>query len=147
VWSDTLLALERAHLFRLALWGGGSVLAGTLLLALLALRARRGAGGSPLVHHFAIQTAAWGAIDLGLVAFAGRGLALRDQTGAAELERFLWLNLGLDVGYVGVGVTLAVAAWSLGRRLGGVGAGLGVVTQGLALFVLDLVFVNQMVTG
>ena len=116
MWSDTLLALERAHLFRLALWGGGSVLAGTLLLALLALRARRGAGGSPLVHHFAIQTAAWGAIDLGLVAFAGRGLALRDQTGAAELERFLWLNLGLDVGYVGVGVTLAVAAWSLGRR-------------------------------
>jgi hypothetical protein len=147
VWSDTLLALERAHLLRVALWGGASVFAGTLLLALLALRTGRGAGASPLVRHFAIQTAAWGAIDLALIAAAWRGLALRDQSGAAELARIVWLNLGLDVGYVGVGVTLALAAWTLGRRLGGVGAGLGVVTQGLALFVLDLVFANQIVVG
>jgi hypothetical protein len=38
MWADTLLVLERGHLLRLALWGGGSVLAGTLLLALLAIR-------------------------------------------------------------------------------------------------------------
>ncbi len=145
MWSDTLLALERAHLLRVALWGGGSVLAGTLLLAFLALRAR--GAGSPLVRHFAIQTAAWGAIDLALVALAWRGLALRDHTAATQLDRVLWLNLGLDVGYVGVGITLALAAWTLGRRLGGVGAGLGVVTQGLALFLLDLVFVRQMMVG
>ena len=145
MWSDTLLALERAHLLRVAVWGGGSVLAGSLLLALLTMRA--GPGGSPLVRHFAIQTAAWGAIDLALVAFAWPRLALRDHTAATELDRFLWLNLGLDVGYVGVGITLAIAAWTLGRRLGGVGAGLGVVTQGLALFLLDLVFVRQMVIG
>jgi hypothetical protein len=140
VWSDTLLALERAHLLRLALWGGGSVLAGSLLLALLAVRG----GPSPLVRHFAIQTAAWGAVDLAIVAWAWGRLALRDHAAAAALERFLWLNLGLDVGYVAVGVTLALAAWTLGRRLGGVGAGLGVATQGLALFVLDLIFVRQL---
>ena len=141
MWSDTLLALERAHLLRVALWGGGSVLAGSLLLALLAIRGRLAA--SALVKHFAIQTAAWGAVSLALVAAAWRGLALRDHAGATQLERVLWLNIGLDAGYVGVGATLAVAAWLLGRRLGGVGAGLGIVTQGLALLVLDLVVANQ----
>ena len=141
MWSDTLLALERAHLLRVALWGGGSVLAGSLLLALLAVRGRLGA--SPLVRHFAIQTAAWGAVDLALIALAWRGLALRDHAGATQLERVLWLNIGLDAGYVGVGATLALTAWLLGRRMGGVGAGLGIVTQGLALFVLDLLVARQ----
>ena len=142
MWSDTLLALERAHLLRVALWGGGSVLAGSLLLALLAVRGRLAA--SALVKHFAIQTAAGGAVDLALIAVAWRGLALRDHAGASQLERVLWLNIGLDAGYVGVGATLALTAWILGRRLGGVGAGLAIVTQGLALFVLDLVLVRQL---
>ena len=136
MWSDTLYALERAHLLRVALWGGGSVLAGSLLLALLAVRGRLGI--SPLVKHFAIQTAAWGAVDLALIALAWRGLALRDHAGATQLERVLWLNIGLDAGYVGVGATLALTAWLLGRRMGGVGAGLGVIVQGAALFVLDV---------
>ncbi len=142
MWSDTLLTLERAHLLRVALWGGGSVLAGSLLLALLAVRGRLAA--SALVKHFAIQTAAWGAVDLALVAVAWRSLALRDHAGAAQLERVLWLNIGLDAGYVGVGATLALTAWLLGRRLGGVGAGLAIVTQGLALFVLDLIVASQL---
>ena len=77
------------------------------------------------------------AVDLAIVWWARQGLALRDYDGALALERFLWLNVGLDVGYVGVGVTLAWAGWVLGRRLGAVGAGLGVVTQGLALLVLE----------
>ncbi|GLC24479.1 DUF6992 family protein [Roseisolibacter agri] len=141
MWSDTLLALERAHLLRVALWSGGSILAGSLLLALLAVRGRLAA--SALVKHFAIQTAAWGAVSLALVAAAWRGLALRDHAGATQLERVLWLNIGLDAGYVGVGATLAVTAWLLGRRLGGVGAGLGIVTQGLALLVLDLIAASQ----
>lgn len=145
MWSDTLLALERAHLLRLALWGGASVLVGSLVLALLVLLAARGrAAASPLPRHFAVQTAAWGAIDLAIVAWAWPRLALRDHAGALDLDRFLWLNLGLDAGYVGVGLTLAASAWVLGRRLGGVGAGLGIVLQGLALFALDLVFVRQL---
>jgi hypothetical protein len=138
MWSDTLYALERAHLLRVAVWGGASVLVGTALVALLA--ARR--SGSPLVKHFAIQLLAWGAIDLALVAWAWRGLALRDLAGATKLDRLLWLNVGLDAGYVAVGVTLAACAWTLGRRLGGVGAGLGVIVQGAALFVLDVYAVS-----
>ncbi len=139
MWADALLALERTHLLRLALWGGGSVLAGTLVFLLLALRRQR----SPLLQHFAIQTAAWGAVDLAICTWAWRGLALRDFDGATSLVNFLWLNVGLDAGYVGVGVTLAIAAWRLGRRLGGVGAGLGVIVQGLALALLDLVLIAE----
>lgn len=66
MWADTLLALERGHLLRLALWGGGSVLAGSALLAWLALAHRV----APLVRHFAIQCAAWGLVDLAIVAWA-----------------------------------------------------------------------------
>jgi hypothetical protein len=141
MFADTLLALARAHLLRLGAWAIGSLLAGTLLLALVALR--RAAGPQPLVRHFGFQTAAWGAVDLAIVLWAWRGLAPRDYAGATGLDRFLWLNLGLDVGYVAVGVTLAIAGWTLGRRLGAVGAGLGVVVQGIALFLLDLLLVRQ----
>jgi hypothetical protein len=136
VFADTFLALERAHLLRLAAWGAACLLLGTALGA--ALAARRVA--SPLLKHFAIQTAAWGAVDLAFAAWGWRGLRLRDHDAAASLERFLWLNLGLDVGYVAVGVTLALTAWLLGRRLAPVGAGLGVVVQGGALLLLDAVF-------
>jgi hypothetical protein len=140
VWADTLLAFERAHLDRLLVWGGASVAVGVLLLT--ALAARR--VDSPLLRHFGIQTAAWGAIDVALALWAARGLTLRDHAAATALDRFLWLNLGLDVGYVGVGATLAVAGWALGRRLGAVGAGLAVITQGAALFLLDLIVVQQL---
>lgn len=63
-----------------------------------------------------------------------------DLQDAAQLDRFLWLNVGLDAGYVGIGATLAIAAWVLGRRWGGVGAGVAIVIQGLALLVLDARF-------
>jgi hypothetical protein len=37
---------------------------------------------------------------------------------------------------------LAIAAWVLSRRLGGVGAGTAIAIQGLALLVLDMQFAN-----
>jgi hypothetical protein len=48
------------------------------------------------------------------------------------------LNTGLDLGYAAVGLTLALTAWRWGQRPGGIGAGLGVVVQGIALALLDL---------
>lgn len=136
MWSDTLLLAERAHLSRILLWGGASVVAGSLVLALLVIRRVR----SPLLLHFAIQTAAWGTIDLCIAVLARRGLTERDISGATRLDRFIWFNNGLDVGYVAVGLTLAIVGWHLGRRLGLVGAGIGIIVQGLALLVLDLRF-------
>lgn len=140
MWADTVLAAEEAHLLRLAAWAALSVLVGTGLLVVLVRRA----APSALLRHFAIQTALWGAVDLVIVWAARAGLHLRDLAAARSLERFLWFNCGLDVGYVAVGVTLAVAGWQLGRRLGAVGAGIGVVVQGLALLVLDLVLAGQL---
>ena len=136
MWADTLLAAERAHLLRHAAWGIASVLTGTALLVMVRIRPR----ASPLLLHFAVQTAGWGAIDLLLVGIARGTLVMRDLSAARALERFLWLNTGLDVGYIAVGVTIAMAGWVMGHRLGAVGAGMGIVVQGLALFALDLNF-------
>lgn len=137
MWSDTLLLAERAHLVRLLMWGAASVVLGSAIFALLAARRV----SSALLANFAIQTAAWGAIGLALAAHAWRGLAPRDVTGAASLDRLLWLNTGLDVGYVAVGLTLVATGWTLGRRLALVGAGLGVIVQGAALLLLDARFI------
>jgi hypothetical protein len=134
MWADTLLSIERGHLQRLLLWAAISMVAGTAMLAWLAARRER----APLVRHFAIQTAAWGAVNAGIVAWAWRGLVIRDYAGAQRLLNIIWLNTGLDVGYAAVGATMAIVAWKLGPRQGLIGAGLGIIVQGLALALLDL---------
>lgn len=139
MWADTLLSLERSHVARLLAWGGGSVLAGSALLAWL----YTGRRSSALLEHFGIQTAAWGAVELVFGAAAKASLVTRDLAAATRLDRFLWLNIGLDAGYALVGVTLAAAGWTLGRRLGLVGAGIAVVIQGIALALLDLLLASQ----
>lgn len=139
MWADTLQAAEGAHVARLLAWGGGSLLIGSALLAWLYAGRRR----SKLLEHFGIQTAAWGAAILAVGAMARAALAPRDLASATRLDRLLWLNLGLDAGYVLVGVTLALLGWRLGRRLGLVGAGFAVVIQGMALALLHLSFAAQ----
>ncbi len=139
MWADTLLSAERAHLFRLALWGGASLLIGTVLVATLRVGRQR----SALLEHFGAQTAAWGAVELGIALLRHRSLSLRDLASATRLDRVLWLNIGLDVGFVLVGFTLAALGWRAARRLGLVGAGIGVILQGTALVLLDLVLAGQ----
>ena len=139
MWADTLLAAERAHLLRLALWGAASLLIGTALVAAL----RLGRPRSPLLKHFGIQTGAWGAVELGVALLLLRWLALRDLSGATRLDRRVWMNIGLDLGYVLVGITLVVIGWRAVRRFGLVGAGMAIVLQGAALAVLDLLLAGQ----
>lgn len=133
MWADALFELERGHLLRLQWWAGASIAIGVLLLAFLAWRREH----APLLRHFAIQTLLWGAINMALALYAVRDLGLRDYPGAQQLVNFLWLNIGLSVGYVLVGVTLALTCWRLGPRMAGVGAGVGIMVQGCALFALD----------
>ena len=139
MFADTLLDLERNHLLRLLFWAGLSVVAGTIVVVMLAARRAR----SPLLQHFAIQMIAWGIVFGAIAAVGWQGLHLRDVGGAARLERMTWLNIGLDIGYVGVGLALAVTAFmarALGKRMSVIGAGAGVVVQGLALLLIDLQF-------
>jgi hypothetical protein len=139
MWADTLLAAEHAHIVRLLLWGAGSATAGTALLAWLHAGRRR----SALLEHFGLQTAAWGAAELAVATVARLSMRPRDLASATRLDRLLWLELGLDGGYVLVGLTLLVSGWWLGRRLGMVGAGLAVVVQGVALALLHLLLAGQ----
>jgi hypothetical protein len=89
------------------------------------------------------MSAAWGAFALVVGTLLLSQLGMRDVAGATRLDRLLWLNIGLDAGYVLVGLTLAIVGWKVGRRLGLVGAGIAVVVQGLALALLDLVLAAQ----
>ncbi|MEO7457614.1 MAG: hypothetical protein ABIY52_15235 [Gemmatimonadaceae bacterium] len=139
MWADTLEIAERAHLLRLLAWGAVSIVMGTALFAWLRVGVRQ----SDLLKHFAVQTSAWGVVEvLMAAAFLGQ-VAPRDIASATRLDRILWLNVGLDAGYVLVGATLVLAGIRLGRRLGMVGAGMGVVVQGLALALLDLMLASQ----
>ncbi len=139
MWADTLLAAERTHLLRLALWGAASLLVGTALVALIL----SGRPQSSLIKHFGIQTAAWGAVELTVALLLLRSLALRDLASATRLDRMLWMNIGLDVGYALVGITLGVFGWRTVRRFGLVGAGIAIVLQGSAMLTLDLLLAGQ----
>jgi hypothetical protein len=114
MWADTLLALERGHLVRLGLWGAGCVLLGTLLIALLVWRRNDAA----FLRHFAIQTAAWGAVDLLLCAWAWRGLSLRTLRRAATAifcSTPVWMRGGH------VGDNTGRNSWRISLRPGGTG--------------------------
>jgi hypothetical protein len=136
MWADTLLRGEQEHLLRLLAWAGLSVIAATALAAILGARRIH----SPLLQQFALQTALWGVVVGGIAGVDLHNVALRDVGGAARLERVVWTNVGLDVGYVAVGATMAVVAWQLARRWSLIGAGVAIIVQGLALLVIELQF-------
>ena len=134
MWADPVLAFEKAHLARLLLWGAASIATGLGCWAFWRIKRLN----LPLLRHFAIQTGAWGVIDVVLALAARPTLALRDYDGVTRLDRFIWFNCGLDLGYIAVGITLAWCGWKLARSRGLVGAGLGVGIQGAALLLLDV---------
>jgi hypothetical protein len=139
MWADTLEAAERAHLLRLVVWGGASLLVGTTLIVFLRVGRQR----SSLLDQFGIQNAAWGTVEVLVAGLGLRSLSIRDLASATRLDRLVWFSIGLEAGAVLVGITLVLAGWRVARRPGLVGAGLGVIVQGAALAVLDLVLAAQ----
>lgn len=123
---------------RILFWALTCVVAGTAMLAVLAVRRY----SSDLLRGFAILTIAFGVFEAVVASVALAGLGVRDLSAAAQLDQHLWLETGLDVGLIAVGVTLALTTYGLtrGRRLGGVGAGLGIIVQGAVLLALDARF-------
>jgi hypothetical protein len=138
MWSDTLFAAERSHLIRLELWAAVSAVIGTGIIATLTVRRMT----APIVLWFGIQSLAWGLVELVLAAIGLQGLAMRDISGATRLDRLTWFTAGLDVGIVATGVAVIAVAWMFGRRFGPIGAGLGIVVQGLGLLVMNLTFAS-----
>lgn len=140
MWSDTLLAAERTHLLHLILWAVTSTILGTVMLGVVTLRRMP----APIIQWFATSALVWGAVELVVVLVRWRTLAMRDVSSATRLDRFTWFNAGLDVGIVGAGLAIAAFAWMHGRRLGAVGAGLGILVQGLGLLVINLTFASML---
>jgi hypothetical protein len=138
---------EDEHLRRLGIWGAASVLggAGVLGLSMPGVVADEGAS---VLQGFGVQSMAWGTINLAIVGIGAvvprAPITDRDDALAAEddLAKVLWVNVGLDVGYLMVGGTLAAAS-----QLGAEPAvdvfshGVGIATQGAGLLVLDLIAV------
>lgn len=136
MWADTLLQAERQHLIQLLAWAALSIFGGTAIGVLVVVRRVR----SPLLSHFALQTALWGVVVGAASGVSLRQLRLRDYTAAAHLGQMLWFLIGCNVGFILVGVVLALAAWSFARRMSGIGAGIAIVVQGLGLLILNLQF-------
>ena len=138
MWSDTLLAAERSHLIRVAIWAATSAALGTAFVTIIALRRLT----APIVLWFAIQTLVWGSLELIVTATRWFSMSMRDVSGATRLDRLTWFGIGLDVGIVAAGLVAAFLAWTYKRKLSAFGGGLGVVVQGLGLLLLDLRFAS-----
>jgi len=138
MWSDTLLAAERSHLIRIAIWAVTSAVLGTLFVTIIAGRRT----SAPIALWFAIQTLVWGSVELIMAAARWSALSMRDLSGATRLDRLTWFAIGIDVGIIAAGVTVVLMAWRFTRNLRAFGGGLGVVVQGLGLLVLDLTFAS-----
>jgi hypothetical protein len=134
VWSDTLLAAERNRALAGVVWGACSLAVGIVAILITRRRGER----SPLIFHFGAQMLAWGAGVVVLAIASYATIAPRDLASAVRLERSLWFGSGLELGIAAAGAAIAVVSWVAGRRLGGVGAGMTVILQGLALAILDM---------
>jgi hypothetical protein len=93
--SQIVIDAMNGHMARLGVWAAASVIGGIVLLIFFRDRESR--------KHFAIQCAAWGAIDAVIViASLFQQQKSYDSVSAASLREFLWLNEGLNCGYIGV---------------------------------------------
>ena len=140
---EALQTAQRAHLWRVAAWGMANVALGVSLLAVGDRREH------PARHGFGVQSAAWGAVNIGIATVAlstGFGdptsslaAAIRAENAYADV---LLLNLGLNVGYAGVGAALVAVGHRAGipsaQTRGALrGHGWALVLQGAGLFALD----------
>jgi len=139
VWSDTFLHAEQQHVLRLLFWAALSIVAATAIAVTIAMQRAR----SALLSHFALQMALWGLVIGSIAALEWHGLHLRDVSGAARIERLLWMNIGFEAGVVGMGFVLALCGRLLTRNAAAIGAGTGIVVQGLGLMLIDLQFASM----
>ena len=136
MWADTLLRAERLHLVVVMAWSAASVIAGTGALLVLSLSK----SASALLRGFALTCIGCGVLELALAALAYRELPLRNLSAAVRLDRTVWFELGFFSASTAAGGAFALVSWRVSKRLGGIGVGVAVALQGLALAILDMRF-------
>lgn len=123
---------EKQSMQILMAWGGISVLSGSAMAF------------SSKSRDFGLMTAGWGAVNalIAGIALASVGDlpvdwsdALRDEQ---LLNRILAINTGLDIGYIGVGTTMALAGKGRTRSFGN-----AIIVQGAFLLAFDVVLLKQ----
>ncbi|TXT64847.1 MAG: conserved membrane protein of unknown function [Promethearchaeota archaeon] len=87
---------------------------------------------SDLIKGILLQSFFWGLIDgiLGLVTYLRK-----KEFNLERIKKILLVNTYLDIGYMVIGILLII----LGGNAFLIGNGLGVIIQGLFLFVVDLI--------
>ncbi|MFB6231450.1 MAG: hypothetical protein ABEL04_09855 [Salinibacter sp.] len=136
--SAQLQEAKRAHLWRVAAWGGANALGG------LALAWASSRSSTSTRWHFGAMSAGWGVVNVGIAAggLLAAGAPPTEPDGLLAAERqfhdILLLNLGLNVGYSAVGTTMLGASYygidNVGRWRG---FGTSLILQGVGLLVLD----------
>ncbi|MBP1467575.1 hypothetical protein EYB53_017815 [Candidatus Chloroploca sp. M-50] len=140
--QENFFVYQRRALRPLLVWGIGSSVLGALMLPF-----------AGFWRHFGLQAVAWGVIDV-LLAMIGRRSALlkaeRMATGeleardalreAEQFRKILTVNAGLDVGYILVGLAVALR---YAERPDRQGLGYGIATQGAFLLVFDALLARQ----
>jgi hypothetical protein len=105
--------------------------------------------GSRFVRGLGQQFAAWGLIDA-LIAIFGKRSAQKRQANlmdplaseitsqeSRKLRMILWINAGLDIGYMAGGIGLALTKGN--ENTGWRGHGIGIIIQGGFLMIFDLI--------
>lgn len=135
--SGQLQVARRAHLWRVAAWGGANALGG-LALVWASSRSTRSAR-----WHFGAMSAGWGVVNVGIAAgLLASGSPPVEPNALLAAERqfhdVLLFNLGLNVAYSAVGAMMLGASYygvNNVDRWRGFGASL--ILQGMGLLVLD----------
>ncbi len=115
--------LIRQHLIRLATWSIACI-----FFSLIPIIFKK--GGKGVLQSFLYMNAAWCLVNIIVVAFAWN--APTPQT--AEFREFMKLMEGMNMGYMAVGIALAVPKLSSAKLCG---AGWSVALQGAALYCFD----------
>ena len=135
--GENFFSYQQRRIWILLVWGLASIVSG------LSLQRSR----SSFWKQFGLQAAMWGAIDAALAVFGlntankkeerlalGELTDVDEQKEARNFFRILFVNTFLDIGYVASGI------WVMQRfkaRADRRGAGMGIIVQGLWLFLFD----------
>jgi hypothetical protein len=134
--SEKTFLLTHQHLIKLGIWAIFSIVSSLVILW-------KGYKNH-FWQNFGLQFLVWGLIDGIIVAIGLRDTTRLDITGIIGLREFLWLNEGLDIGYVAVGITLFLVGKHANYSAKLVGAGSSVFIQGAVLLLLDSILIWQL---